>query len=121
MFKERRIYFNMTYEYKPTKTSETAIGKIYQMRMEGRKDPAFLLNKEVKKDKNKLFLEDIKNKDTITEKEVLLIKRRLNDKTYNIQEVNDALGDEGKALTPEQNEKGKAWLMNKWKSPTGKT
>ena len=60
-----------------------------------------------KKDSKKLFLEDIKNKDTISEQEVLLIKRRLNDGTYTSQEVYDVLGEDGKKLTPEQNKKGK--------------
>ena len=77
-------------------------------------------NKEKKKDSKKLFLEEVKDKDTISEKEVLLIKRRLNDGTYNSEEVYESLGEDGKKLTPEQQEKGKSWLMNKWKSPTGK-
>lgn len=80
---------------------------------------SFEVPKEQKKDKKQLFLEDVKNKDTITESEVLLLKRRLNDGTYTSKDVYEALGEDGKQLTPEQTEKGKSWLMNKWKSPSG--
>lgn len=78
----------------------------------------YLLNK--KQDKKKLFLEDLKNKDTITEQELLLIKRRLNDGTYTSHEVYEAIGEDGKALTPEQTEKGFVWLKNKGWGKTGK-
>lgn len=64
--------------------------------------------------------EELKEKDTLTEQEINLVKRRLNDGTYTISEVNEMLGGDGKKLTTEQQEKGRKWLMDKWKSPTGK-
>jgi hypothetical protein len=74
-----------------------------------------------KKDSKKVFLEEIKNKGEITEQELLLIKRRLNDGTYKYSDVKPLFEDgEGLKLTPEQSAKGKAWLLDKWKTPTGK-
>ena len=74
-----------------------------------------------KKDSKKVFLEKIKNKGEITEQEILLIKRRLNDGTYKYENIKPLFEDgEGLKLTQEQQDKGKAWLLDKWKSPTGK-
>lgn len=74
-------------------------------------------NSDKKQEQKKLFLEDIKKKGTITEKEILLIKRRLNEGTYKTEDMNDFYDLE---LTQEQNTKGFNWLFDKWKSPTGK-
>jgi len=70
-----------------------------------------------KKDKKQVFLEEIKKKDVITEREILLIKRRLNEGTYKSEDVNEI---DTKKLTPEQNEKGFKYLYDLYKSPTGK-
>lgn len=77
----------------------------------------FKVEKKIKKDKKKLFLEEIKKKDTITEQEILLIKRRLNDGTYSIADINEITN---KKLTSEQTKKGLAWLKNKGWGKTGK-
>lgn len=58
----------------------------------------------------------------ITEREILLIGRRLNNskplgELVGLQEI--AIED-GLRVTPEQTEKGLSWLLNLWKSPTGK-
>jgi hypothetical protein len=59
---------------------------------------------------------------TITEKQILLIGRRLNNK-HDLKEV-DALyteaQEDGLQVTPEQAQKGFEWLWNLYKSPTGK-
>jgi len=79
---------------------------------------SFKVGKDDKKqEQKKLFLEDIKKKGIITEKEILLVKRRLNDGTYKESDIAD-LYDLN--LTQEQNTKGFNWLFDKWKSPTGK-
>lgn len=71
-----------------------------------------------KQEQKKLFLEDIKKRGTITEKEILLVKRRLNEGTYKDADVTDLYGLN---LTIEQNTKGFNWLFDKWKSAkTGK-
>ncbi len=59
----------------------------------------------------------IENK-VLSEKEINLLKRRLNNKEITRAEV-FFLQDEGFRLTLEQEEKGKAWLINLWKTPTG--
>jgi hypothetical protein len=83
-----------------------------------------LFKVESKKQKEKkLFLMNIQEKGEITEQELLLIKRRLNDGTYKYEDVQPLfeLNDgQGLRLTPEQSAKGKAWLFDKWKTPTGK-
>ena len=58
----------------------------------------------------------------LTEKEVNLIKNRMNagervDLSYMYDQINDT-GD-GMLLTTEQNHKGYNWLMNQWKTPRG--
>lgn len=73
--------------------------------------------KEMPYERKDTFLQDFQKKDTVTESEILLMKRRLNNGKYDI----DVLSDVGeKNLTPEQTEKGKAWLMKQYKTPTGK-
>jgi hypothetical protein len=59
---------------------------------------------------------------TITEKEINLIKLRMNnDKVDNFtQEAIDFIWDNSPQLTPDQNKKGIDYLRNLWKSPTGK-
>jgi len=66
--------------------------------------------------------ENFKDKDTFSEKDVNLAKRRLND--GKIKKQDEIFGDaEGnytnKKLSDDQQRKGKDWLMNQWKSPTG--
>jgi hypothetical protein len=60
-------------------------------------------------------------KDTWTEQELNLAKRRLNDKKVSQNQLFEKENGEweNKKLTTEQQQKGKAWLMDKWKSPTG--
>jgi hypothetical protein len=59
---------------------------------------------------------------TITEKEINLIKLRMNnDKVDDFtQEAIDFIWDNSPQLTPDQNKKGIDYLRNLWKSPTGK-
>ena len=57
----------------------------------------------------------------LTEREVLLLKNRLN----GVNRADFAVGeipfpDNGFRLTPEQVEKGRYWLVNQWKTPKGK-
>jgi hypothetical protein len=55
----------------------------------------------------------------LSEREILLVKRRLNDGKVSISAVMEKSPDEGWKITPEQTQKGLAWLMNQWKSPKG--
>jgi hypothetical protein len=77
---------------------------------------------EVKTDKakeKKLFLlKEIKDRGTITEGEILLVKRRLQDGTYSPDDVADLYELE---LTPEQTEKGINWLKNTAFMKSGET
>jgi hypothetical protein len=59
---------------------------------------------------------------TITEKEINLIKLRMNnDKVDDFtQEAIDFIWDNSPQLTPDQNKKGIDYLRNLWKSPSGK-
>ena len=59
---------------------------------------------------------------TITEKEINLIKLRMNNDKVDeyTQEAIDFIWDNSPQLTPEQNKKGIEYLRNLWKSPTGK-
>ena len=72
-----------------------------------------------KEDKKKIFLEELKNKKELTEKDVLLIKRRLNNGTYTNQDLQELFKEGSLKLTKEQQEKGRLWLIDKWKSPKG--
>lgn len=58
-------------------------------------------------------------KTELTEREVLLMKRRINSKKITVQEALEAMPDDGWALTQEQTEKGRKWLTNQWKTPLG--
>jgi hypothetical protein len=65
---------------------------------------------------------NIMETNTITEKEINLIKLRLNNDKVDeaTQEVIDYIWDNSPQLTPDQNKKGIDYLRNLWKSPTGK-
>jgi hypothetical protein len=59
---------------------------------------------------------------TITEKEINLIKMRMNNNKVDeyTQEAIDYIWDNSPRLTPDQDKKGIDYLRNLWKSPTGK-
>jgi len=59
-------------------------------------------------------------KSTLSEKEVKLLQRRINDKKINPGEVPRIRNGNGYNLSKEQSHKGLLWLRDKWKSPTGK-
>jgi len=65
---------------------------------------------------------NIMENNIITEKEVNLIKMRMNNNRVDesTQEVIDYIWDNSPELTPDQNKKGIDFLRNLWKSPTGK-
>jgi hypothetical protein len=65
---------------------------------------------------------NIMENNIITEKEVNLIKMRMNNDRVDesTQEVIDYIWDNSPELTPDQNKKGIDYLRNLWKSPTGK-
>ena len=56
----------------------------------------------------------------ITENEIRTICRRLNAGTMDVYELRPIWDKEGVNITPEQANKGYAWLMNQWKTPAGK-
>lgn len=58
----------------------------------------------------------------ITEREINLIGRRLNNSKPlgELIPLLEEAENEGLHITPEQTEKGLSWLLNLWKSPTGK-
>jgi hypothetical protein len=61
---------------------------------------------------NKILSEELLKKEILTEKEINLLKLRLN--------KGEAIYVDGEyRITPEQTKKGLEWLMNKWKSPRG--
>jgi hypothetical protein len=65
---------------------------------------------------------NIMENNIITEKEINLIKMRMNNNRVDesTQEVIDYIWDNSPELTPDQNKKGIDYLRNVWKSPTGK-
>ena len=65
---------------------------------------------------------NIMENNIITEKEINLIKMRMNNNRVDetTQEVIDYIWDNSPELTPDQNKKGIDYLRNLWKSPTGK-
>lgn len=65
---------------------------------------------------------NIMETNTITEKEINLIKLRMNNNKVDedTQEIIDYIWDNSPQLTPDQNRKGIDYLRNLWKSPTGK-
>jgi hypothetical protein len=86
-------------------------------RKKEKENNSFQIKADKKKEAKKLFLEDIKKKGTITEKELLLVKRRLNDGTYTWEDV-DNLTD--LKLSSDQQMKGYKFLYNKGYGKTGK-
>lgn len=64
----------------------------------------------------------IKESNVITEKQVNLIKNRLNagKKDAELEDIVQYIWDNAPDLTPDQNKKGHEFLMSLWKSPTGK-
>jgi len=70
------------------------------------------------------LLEKIKKSDTISERDILLMKRRMNanNNDTSVREVLDYYTEIGEnpRLDAEQTKKGYDFLMNLWKSPTGK-
>ena len=58
------------------------------------------------------------DKGYLTEREVLLLKGRLNNHGLDFHDIPFPEG--GFKLTPEQIEKGRSWLVNLWKTPRGK-
>lgn len=71
---------------------------------------------------SKDLLDRLKAGEKISENEVLLIKNRMNNnrKDEHSEELEQWIWDNQPELTPEQNKKGLDFLMNLWKSPTGK-
>lgn len=65
-------------------------------------------------------IEQIANAGTITENEIRTICRRLNAGTMKVNELEPIWNAGGVDVTPEQSAKGYKWLLNLWKSPTGK-
>lgn len=60
----------------------------------------------------------------LTEREVLLLKNRLNGVNradFAVSEIPFPESGKGFMLTPEQVEKGRYWLVNQWRTPKGKT
>jgi hypothetical protein len=64
----------------------------------------------------------IKENNVITERQMNLIKNRLNagKKDAELEDIVQYIWDNAPNLTPDQNKKGHDFLMNLWKSPTGK-
>jgi hypothetical protein len=63
------------------------------------------------------LIEEIINRGWITEKEILLLKRRLNNK----KDIDvSRLEDFDIGVSYEQTDKGYKWLMDQWKTPKGK-
>jgi hypothetical protein len=65
-------------------------------------------------------IQEIANAGTITENEIRTICRRLNAGTMKVNELEPIWNVGGVDVTPEQSAKGFNWLMNLWKTPTGK-
>lgn len=55
----------------------------------------------------------------LTEKEVLLLKRRINSGKITVEDALKVKPEEGWNLTPDQTEKARKWLKNQWKTPLG--
>jgi len=58
----------------------------------------------------------------LTEREVLLVKNRLNKMDGEFKHYDIPFPEDGSGfmLTPEQVEKGRYWLFNRWQTPRGK-
>lgn len=72
-----------------------------------------------KKDMKNPYLPDFVNNSVLTEQEVNLLKRRLNDGKIKPSEIPRFKEGEGYQLTSDQNEKGKKYLINQWKGKSG--
>lgn len=62
-------------------------------------------------------------KKVYSERDVKLLQRRINDGKVSISDLDKIPSmreGSGVSLTEDQNSKGKRWLINQWKSPTGK-
>ena len=66
--------------------------------------------------KTKALVKTIKDRGYITEKEIMLLKRKLNSGNIKQDDIEEIFGMK---ITPEQTKKGFDWLMNKWKTPRG--
>jgi hypothetical protein len=64
-----------------------------------------------------IYLPFFVNKDKLSESEILLLKRRLNDKKIKHDEI--FKNKESFKLTEEQEKKGIGWLRKQWKTPNG--
>jgi len=69
----------------------------------------------VKAKKERDWFAEFKGKQKLTEQEVNLMKKRLNDGKVDVHRMREG----GYALTPDQVAKGKAWLMDKWRTTRG--
>jgi len=67
-------------------------------------------------------IDDFK-KDVLTERDVALLMRRINSGKIKPKDLFEAIplldSGEGLGLTKEQQEKGRKWLVNQWKTPSG--
>ena len=68
---------------------------------------------KVKKD-----IPEFAKNDTLTEQQVNLIKRRMNDKKFSPSDIFS--GEKNYKLTMDQEQKGLSWLKDKWLTPKGK-
>lgn len=69
---------------------------------------------------NEKLIAKLKSTGKVSEKEVNLIKRRLNDGKLEHSDIDEVLYDVGVELTQEQQKKALKWLTNLYKTPTGK-
>lgn len=74
---------------------------------------------KVKVDPKLQLLMDIKQRKVITEQELKLVMRRLNDKVYTDTQVLDMISADSMELTPEHSQKGHEYLMDQWKTSEG--
>lgn len=65
--------------------------------------------------------QELLNKDTLTYREILMIKKRMTgySKSREQKKENEYEWRDEYLLTPEHTQKGLAWLLSKWKTPTG--
>jgi hypothetical protein len=84
------------------------------------KNPSYKYTSLAKGGKTNEFA-DVYNDNVITEKQINLIKTRLNNgKVEETRDIVDYIWNNNPKLSGEQNSKGIKFLMNLWKSPTGK-
>ena len=75
---------------------------------------------ETEKVKTNKYLKPFMGKKELTEAEINLAKRRLNDKKFTSHEFYEITPEEGWKITPAQTEKGLKFLNSLRTSPTGK-